>query len=171
MSIINVGIGFLILIAGRPAYAVFVGGATYLAAAYANERFALTPAGWSPLAVPIIFGALGALSVFVFRRWAARLAGIVAGGYLVYNLPQVFGAQPEWATPIAFAIGGALSFVMLIVLFDGFLIFLSALTAVTLILRDVKFGGLEPAIMFIILLVFSLIAQYLIFEYGKPSPD
>lgn len=171
MAIIDVGIGFMILIAGRPAYFVFTGGVGALLGIYLSTQFRLAPAQWNEFLVPLIFAAIGAALAFAFKRWAARVAGFLAGGYLVYTLPQIFGAQPDWVSPVAFAIAGVLCFILLIVVFDAFLMFLSSLTAVTLVLSGVRFEAIDPVIMFLILMVFGMIVQYLIFEYGKPSPD
>jgi hypothetical protein len=172
MNIINVGVGFMLLIAGRPAYFVFTGVVALLAGSYISARFNLAPTTWNTLYVPAIFGVIGIALAFAFKRWAAYAAGFLAGGYLLYNLPQVFGGQqPEWANPVTFAVAGVISVILLLIAFDAFLVFLSALTGVTLILNGVTFAGIQPAVMFVILLVFSAICQYLIFEYGHPSPD
>jgi hypothetical protein len=172
MNIINVGIGFMMLISGRPAYFVFTGGVAMVLGSFLTTQFNLAPTTWNTIYAPAIFGVIGIALAFAFKRWAAYLAGFLAGGYLVYNLPQVFGVpQPDWATPVSFAIAGAVCVALLVVAFDAFLVFLSAITGVTLILRGVRFGNIEPVIMLVILLVFSVIAQYLIFEYGHPSPD
>jgi hypothetical protein len=48
---------------------------------------------------------------------------------------------------------------------------ISSLTGVTLILRSFHIGTLDQGAMFIILTVFGLITQYLILQYGRPSPD
>jgi hypothetical protein len=172
MNIINVGVGFMLLIAGRPAYFVFTGVVALLMGSFLASRFDLAPTTWNTIYVPAIFGVIGIALAFAFKRWSAYAAGFLAGGYLVYNLPQVFDVpQPAWATPVTFAIAGLISVILLLVAFDAFLVFLSAVTGVTLILRGISFGRIEPVIMFVILLVFSAICQYLIFEYGHPSPD
>jgi len=55
MSVITVGIGFMILIAGRPVYAVFVGGMCFLLGSLLDQRYDLTPSARGVLAGPVIF--------------------------------------------------------------------------------------------------------------------
>lgn len=171
MPIITAGFGFMMLIAGRPAYAVFVGGVAFLIGSYLSGRVSLAPSTWNSLVTPILIAIMGGLAAILARRWAARVAGFFAGGYLVYALPKLFGANPGWPIEIAFAVGGLICFILLIVVFDAFLMFLSTLTAVTMILSSARLGSIDPLIMFLILVVFGVIAQYLIYEYGTPSPD
>jgi hypothetical protein len=171
IAIITVGIGFMILIAGRPVYPVFVGGMGYLLGVLLDSQFRLAPPGWSPLAVPLVFTLMGFAAGYAFRRPMAYLAGFGAGGYLVYNLPKVFGAPASWATPLTFIIVGALCVPLLLIAFDAFLVFLSSLTAVTMILANARIGRFEPVAIFIILIIFGVIIQYLIFEYARPTPD
>jgi hypothetical protein len=171
MSVITVGIGFMILIAGRPVYPIFVGGMCFLLGALLDRSIDLTPVAWGPLAGPVIFAILGFLAAFALRRWAAWVAGFGAGVYLVYTLPQVFEAGPGWSTPLTFIIAGTFCVTLLLITFDAFLLFLSSLTAVTMILSNTRFGRLEPVVIFLILLVFGMITQYLVYEYARPAPD
>lgn len=173
MAVITVGIGFMVLIAGRPVYPVFVGGMCFLLGSWLDEMIDLTPAGWGPLAGPVIFAVLGFLAAFAFKRWAAWVAGFGAGGYLVYTLPQVFRAGPtwQWSNWLTFVIAGAVCVTLLLIIFDAFLVFLSSITAVTMILGNARFGRLEPVVIFVILMVFGVITQYLVYEYARPSPD
>lgn len=171
MTIITVGMGFMMLIAGRPVYTVFVGGAGYLIGMYLASRFDLAQSTWNGLVTPILFAVIGGLAAALMGRWAARAAGFIAGGYLVYSLPQLLGANPSWVSKAAFFIAGVICFILLIASFDAFLIFLSSVTAAAMILSSARLGSLNPVIMFLIVTVFGVIAQYLIFEYGKASPD
>jgi hypothetical protein len=171
IAIITVGIGFMMLIAGRPVYPIFVGGMSFLLGAILDNSFHIGPPAWGPLAIPLILAVLGFIAGYGFRRWMVYIAGFAAGGYLVYNLPKVFRAEPTWASPLTFIIAGALCVALLFIVFDAFLIFLSALTAVTMILTNARFGLLDPLVIFLILVVFGVVTQYLIFEYARPAPD
>ncbi len=171
MGIIDVGIGFMLLITGRPAYWLFTGSIAYWIGGYFAERFTLFVLQWNSVFVSLLFATLGIFSAFLFHRWAARLAGFIAGGFLVYNLPVALGAQADWATPLYFVIGGVIGFVLLLLSFDFALLVISALTATTFILRTIHIGNLDQASMFLVLTVLGIIAQYLILQYAKPSPD
>jgi hypothetical protein len=172
MPILNVGVGFVMLLVGRSAYATFVGGVGYLVGVYLATVLNIAPAGWNNVVLPLLFTLFGALATLVFRRWAARLAGFIAGGYVITYLPGIFGAGEAGASSwIFFLVAGMVSFLLLILSFDFSLIILSTLTGITLILHSMSFGSLDNATMFIVLLFFGVIAQFLMFQYGKPSPD
>lgn len=171
MPIIYVGIGFILLISGRPVYWLFVGSMGYLVGEYLVGRTTLLPMGWDNWMFPIILALVGVSAAFFLRRWAARVAGFIAGGYLLYYLPMALGAESKYASHLLFAIAGAVAFVLLLFLFDAGLVFLSSLTAVTMILSSFKVGRLDQGLMFIILVIFGLIVQYLLLQYSKPSPD
>jgi len=171
MGIIDVGIGFMLLITGRPAYWVFTGAIAYWIGGYFAERFALFAGPWNSPFLSLLFATLGIFSALLFHRWAARVAGFIAGGFLVYQMPVALGAQADWATPLYFIIGGAVGLVLLLLSFDFALLVLSSLTGATFILRTIHIGNIDQASMFLIFTVFGMIAQYLILQYAKPSPD
>jgi hypothetical protein len=172
MSFLNVGVGFVILLVGRPAYAAFVGGVGYLVGVYLTSVLDIAQVGWNEVMLPLLFAAFGALTAFTFRRWAARLAGFIAGGYLVFYLPSVFGIENELSSSwILFVVAGIVAFLLLILSFDFSLVILSTLVGTTLILSSMSFGNLDSITMFIVLLFFGVIVQFLLFQYGRPSPD
>ena len=170
MGIINIGIGFMLLVAGRPAYAVFVGGMAYVLGVFLGENLGFIPADWDKLIVPVSLTILGVLLTYVIRRWAARLAGIIAGIYLAYDLPTALGASNEWISiPIAAIVGIAFA-VFLFFFFDIALITISSLTAPLLILHSMR-TALDPVALYIILVIFGVIVQFLLTQYGKSTPD
>ena len=171
MPIIYVGIGFIMLVAGRPLYWIFVGSIGFLVGDYLMERLAFMPAEWNNIILPVILALVGVASAYFFRRWSARVAGFFAGGYLLVYLPMVLGAEIEYISPFLFIIAGAIAFVLLLFLFDAGLVFVSSLTAVTLILSSIRMDRLDQGAMFMILLIFGLISQYLLLQYGKSAPD
>jgi hypothetical protein len=59
----------------------------------------------------------------------------------------------------------------MMVWFDIVTILVSSLFGATLILQRMSFGALDNVTMFIVLMLFGIIAQFLIMQYGRPSPD
>ena len=171
MPILYTGIGFLILLAGRPTYAVFSGGMGLLLGIYFTEKIYIVPSSWNVLALPLLFAAFGALAAFVFKRWTVRVAGFFAGGFLATNLPAALGATGVGDSWILYVIVGVVSVLFLFLLFDIALTLLSCLFGISLILQNLSFGALDNVTMFIVLMAFGLIAQFLLLNYGNPSPD
>jgi hypothetical protein len=172
MSIVSAGFGFLMLIVGRPFYGVFVGAIGFMIGAYLVERYPfLTPANWNPVVMPLIIAVGFVLSTYLAKRWAARVAGFIAGGYILYQLPVVLGAPATWGSPVLFAIAGAVCFILLLVSFDFALMVLSSLLGTTLILQVLHVSTIDPIAMFFILLIFGVITQFLMMQYIRPTPD
>lgn len=171
MSIATVGLGFLILLAGRPLYPVFTGAVTFLVGAYLARTYLDVPVAWQPLIVYLLLAAIGIAAGFAFRRWYAYLCGFIAGGYLVYYLPLAINAQASFASPVLFGIVGAICAVAMFILFDVSLVVLSCLVGTTMILQYLTIGTVSPVILFMILTVFGLSTQFLILQYGSSTPD
>lgn len=171
VDIIYVGLGFMMLIAGRPLYYVFVGGIGCLVGVFLADKVFLFPPDVNAVAMPLILAAIGVLGALGFRRFAAGVAGFIAGGLLLNNLPYALGGQVQPVSPINFILAGAVATAMLIIIFDFAMIIISSITAVTYILGSMHLGNLDQGAMFLILTVFGIITQYLILQYGKPSPD
>jgi len=171
MPILYIGIGFLILLAGRPAYAVFTGVIGLLLGVYFTGKIYVVPSNWNVLSLPLLFAGFGALAAFVFKRWTVRVAGFFAGGFLATNLPAALGAVEIWNSWILYVIVGVVSVLFLFLWFDIVLTLLSCLIGISLILQNVSFGALDDVTMFIVLMAFGLITQFLLLNYGNPSPD
>lgn len=171
MAILFVGIGFMMLIAGRPVYSVFVGSISFLVGTYLAGQITVFPQEWNTFFTPLLFAIIGVVLTQIFKRWAGRVAGFIAGGILIINLPNAFGSGVYWTSPYLFVAAGIISVILLFFIFDFALIVLSSLMAVTLILSYMKVGNLDQGAMFLILSIFGIIVQYLILQYASPSPD
>ena len=171
MAILYVGIGFMVLIAGRPVYSVFVGTIAFLLGTFLSGWFTLFPPAWNDFFIPLLFAVIGIILAQVFRRWTARVAGFVAGGILLLNLPVALGSGTYWTSPFLFVGAGIVTVILLVFIFDFALIVLTSLMASTLILSYTTIGRLDQGSMFLILTVFGIITQYLIMQYMTPSPD
>jgi hypothetical protein len=171
MAILFVGIGFLMLIAGRPVYSVFVGGICFVVGTTLASQITIFPPALNIFLIPSLFAAIGIVLTQVFKRWAARVAGFIGGGILIINLPNAFGSGGYWTSPYLFVVAGIISAILLFIIFDFALIVLSSLVAVSLILSSMRVGNLDQGAMFLILAIFGIIVQYLILQYASPSPD
>ncbi len=171
MGIATVGLGFMILLAGRPVYPVFTGAVSFLIGAYLMRQYQIAPTQWNPLLAFLFMAAVGFGAAFAFRRWVAYFAALVAGGYLVYYLPTAIGAQATFASPILFGIVGGVCLIAAFVIFDITIVVLASLLGATMILQYLRIATISSVVMFVILLAFGISAQFLISQYGSPVPD
>lgn len=171
MGLIMIGLGFILLIAGRPAYATFVGSVGFVGGFYLAEILPVFPDEINPLLLGLILGGLGVALTFILLRWMARLAVFMSMGYVAYTLPQALGAEMEISPWLIFPVVGVIALILNFLWFDITTVVFTTLAAVTLLLQYLPLGNIDPASMFIVLTIFGLIAQYLLFQYGRPSPD
>lgn len=171
MAIITIGLGFMMLIAGRPIYAVYTGGVGFVISTLLFENYIPLPAGWSPVVAGVTIAIISGGAAFAFRHWAAAVAGALAGAYMVFALPSALGASPGWAGPLLMIIVGIICFVAELFLFEISTVALSAMMAATMIVPYLRMSTVPPAGVFVILLVFSAITQFLLYQYGKSIPD
>lgn len=171
MSIATIGLGFILLIAGRPLYMSYTGAAAFVASVYLFENYVPTPLGWSPLAVSAILIAIGVGAGIAFRRFAAVLASAIFGYYLVFYLPPSLGAPAVFASLIIGLFAAGVCLIASVVVFDIALVALSALGGTTMILQYLHLGAIPPAVLLLILTVFGISTQFLILQYTKPYPN
>ena len=171
MGIVEVGIGFMMLLAGRPTYWVYVGGITFLIGSqYARQRIIFSWS-WDNLLLALVFAVVGVALTFSFNRWAARIASFLAGGYLIYTMPTLFTGKADNFSPLYFALAGIAAVILVLISFNVGIVVLSALVGATMILNNIQIGMLDQRVMFGMLSIISIITQYLLMLFIEPSPD
>jgi hypothetical protein len=158
-----VGIGLIIL--GRKAFWLFVGGIGFVLGLYVATQVVRAPGGWLVLAIALLGGLVGALLAVVLQHVAVGLAGFVAGGYVAMNLVDMAGWQlapptsGAWEPWLVFVLGGIVFAVLIATLFEWALIVLSSVTGATLVMRSVPFppGVIIP--LFAILVATGIVVQ------------
>ena len=170
MSIIMVALGFMMLVIGRQFYITFVGTIGFIVGVYVVQNFSPNQTFWGFIFQAVPFAILGVIMAIFFRRWMARAAGVLACIYLVDSVPVIFGVEAELVWPV-YAVLAVLFLVLTFVWFDGALIFLSILTGAAIVVQNMSLGALNPTVMYFLLLVFGVVAQFILLQYGSPSPD
>ena len=161
----------MLLLAGRPTYWVYVGGITFLIGShFAKQRIAFSWS-WDNLLLALVFASVGFALTFTFNRWAARLASFLAGGYLISTLPTLLTGKAVNSSPLYFALGGIAAVILVLISFNIGIVVLSALLGTTMILNNIQLGMLDQRMMFGMLIIVSMITQYLIMLFIKPSPE
>lgn len=171
MPAIQATLGFVISLLGRQVYPVFVGGVGFVATAFFMTHLRPFESEWGMMTLSILVGFFTALATFLVKRFAAWIAAFAAGVYLLYSLPPVFGGNLERVSYWYAALAGAFCVALVMAWFEGGMVFLAALTGAVMMIQAINFGAISPVVMFLVLLVFSLAAQYVLMQYGTPSPD
>jgi hypothetical protein len=171
MEAISTTIGFLMLVLGRQFYAFFVGGYGFLASSYLLTRYHYSNSLVDLLVTSLLIGLFTGLASLILKRWLAVLACFVAGGFALFNLPQVLGGNPTWLSWQLFLMVGLICVALTVAWFDFMVIVLSVVSGAVLIVENVKFGDINQLTMLILMLGFGLAVQFVLLQYGHSSPD
>ena len=104
-------------------------------------------------------GALGAIIAIFFQKAAIVIAGFAAGGYIVLILFDQFTGLPSQMVWLPYIIGGIGGAIILFLVFDWALIFLSTLTGATLIVQMAAFNPWIEITLFLALVIVGVIFQ------------
>jgi len=171
MTAIQALIGFLTLVLGRQYYAVYVGAIAFMLAPVLINRFFPQQTASNILVTSLLVGSVvGGLS-FTFKRGLAIAASFFVGGSLGYNLATILELNPTFQNVTVFLIAGALAALLTLFFFDFALIFFSTLYGASLILVSIHLPGFSTLVWFIFLVVFGILVQWVLLQYGHPEPD
>jgi len=109
--------------------------------------------------IGVAAGLLGALLAVFLQRLAVGVAGLLAGGYLLTVLLERSSVQLGVAAWLPYIIGGIIGAVLMMVLFDWGLIFLSSLAGANLIGESLRAGPSLEWILFAGLVIAGVVIQ------------
>jgi hypothetical protein len=162
MNVINILLGFVILLTGRQLFWLFVGILGFLAGASLAQEFISTDPVWMVWLLAAVLGLIGALLAVFLQRVAVTVAGFIAGWVFVTNLAATFGWEFGNLTWVLFLIGGVIGSFLINILYDGALIFLSSIVGATTIVQNLNLN-LDPfvtSVALIILILVGVSVQY-----------
>jgi hypothetical protein len=157
MMLLAVLVGLALAFFGRQLFWLFVGGAGFAAGMVIATDLLQGQSELMVLVIAVLAGIIGALLSIFLQRLAIGLAGFVAGGYALMNLAAALGRQ-DWAW-LGFIVGGVVGALLVMVLFDWALIFLSALTGALLVVDNIKLDPAISLLVFAVLLIAGILAQ------------
>jgi hypothetical protein len=156
---INILIGLILLFAGRRLFWLFVACVGFASGYhYAQQIWAIH----SPILVLVLavaVGAVGAIIAILFQKAAIVLAGFAAGGYIGLILFDQFAGLSSQMVWLPYFIGGVIGAIVLFLVFDWALIFLSTLTGATLIVQMAAFSPWVEIALFFALVVAGMLFQ------------
>jgi Domain of unknown function (DUF4203) len=149
--------GVLLLVLGRRLFWLFVALLGFVSGmALATQLFAIREPGLLFL-IAIGCGVIGALVALFLQRLAIGIAGFLAGGMIAVLFSQWIGIHAPVFIPGL--IGGFLGAVLLSVLFDWALIFLSSASGASLIVHSISMNSRFVVPAFFVLVIIGIVIQ------------
>ena len=159
MNWLNIIIGILLLFVGRRLFWLFVACVGFASGYHYAQQIWAVHSPVLVLILSIAAGAVGAIIAIFFQKAAIVVAGFAAGGYIVLILFDQFAGLPSQMVWLPYVIGGVIGAIVLFLVFDWALIFLSTLTGATLIVQMVAFRPWVEITLFLALVIAGMVFQ------------
>ncbi len=159
MSILYLAAGILLLFFGRKFLWMFVAVVGFLLSMKYAPGILSDQTQSVILTVSIIAGLLGALLAILLQKLAVGLAGMAAGGYIVYYLLQanyIHAGQYQWVLILAGALLGA---ILAGSLFHWAMLFITSACGAVLIAQGLKLSSTYAYLVIIALVILGVAAQ------------
>jgi hypothetical protein len=179
MTIPRVLVGIALLILGRKAFWLFVGGVGFVLGMAVATRVVRVEPYWIALGIALIAGLLGALLALYLQQVAVGVAGFLVGGYLALNLVRTLSWDLEqlvaapYGSWLAFIAGGILCAVLVGALFEWALIALSSITGAYLISQVIQVYPGTKVLLFAVLAAIGIVIQAILLRQERmvrPEP-
>jgi len=152
-------IGLIVLLFGRRLFWLAVAAVGFAAGFEIAPRLFHEPTPLLMFTIAIVLGFIGALLALLLQKVAIAIAGFLAGGKLATALAAAFFIEHAHYFAITFVIGGIVGALLLLMLFDWALIFLSAIVGAHLIQRTIVLPPAGQTILFIVLAALGVLVQ------------
>ena len=170
LLILNILIGLVVLLAGRQLFWFFVGAAGFLAGLVLTTRFLDLQPQWLVVLIAIVIGIIGALLAVFLQRLVVGIAGFFAGASATSLLLDTLNMNlAESVELILLIIAGIIAAILVAVLFDWALIFLSSLTGASLIIQALTLEPVIERLVFLGLFVLGFLVQATILLRREPA--
>jgi hypothetical protein len=152
--------GFVLLVAGRKLYWLFVALIGFALGFTLADMFVKSDATWINWLIAIGLGILGGIMAVGLQKIAVGAAGFIAGGYgLVYFL-QMLGVQIGDISWLFFIAGGVIGAGLVLAMFDFALILLSSVAGSIMISQTFVSAGWAATIAFLALVFIGILIQW-----------
>ena len=159
MVYIHILIGLVLLFLGRRLFWLFVACVGFTGGYLCFQQIWAVHSPMTVLILSITAGVLGAVIAIFFQKAAIVSAGFVAGGYVFLSLFDQFAGFPAQMIWLPSIIGGIIGAVILLLVFDWALIFLSTLTGAALIVQLTVLNPLIEIAIFLTLVIVGIAFQ------------
>lgn len=169
MIIVKILLGFLLLLAGRKLFWLSVGAIGFLIGMQLAQRYLGIQSTWTVLAISLVAGLSGALLAVFMQNLAIGLGGFLIGGYLTTLLLGVLQFDIGGLAWVAFLAGGVVGVILLNILFDWGLIFLTSIIGASIVIGALDLGSLLQLVSFLVLFLAGLTVQWF-WKRGERKP-
>jgi hypothetical protein len=159
MDLFKIIAGVLLLLLGRRLFWLFVGLIGFWAGLVSGEMLFPHASGALQLLIPVLCGIAGILLAIFLQRLAIAIGGFFAAGYFALSVVHQTGAfarQYDW---MVFVIAGIIGAILMSVLFDWALIFLSSAAGSTLLMESFHPRSPYGFLLFVGLLIVGILIQ------------
>lgn len=170
LPIISAVIGALVLLFGRKLFWLCVAAIGFAAGVEIAPQLVHEPSPLLALTVALVLGFVGALLALFLQRLAVAIAGFLAGGKLAVALAAAFFVSHTQSYWVIFVIGGVFGAVLLLILFDWALIFISSLLGAYLICGAVTLPPAGGLLLFVGLVICGVLIQATSLRRTHPAP-
>jgi hypothetical protein len=160
LEILQVAIGALLVGFGRRLFWVFVAGIGFVVGLNLALRFLPGIEDWVSLGIALLAGLVGAVLVSFLQRLAIGAAGFFAGWQIamfLIDLLRIDLGNMEW---IGGVVGGLIGIVLIAVLFDWALIFLSSIVGAIAIVDVFDLNSTMHLLLLVILAIAGILIQF-----------
>jgi hypothetical protein len=156
----------MLLVGGNQLPWLFVSGTAFVLTAYIINYFELVQNEFNIIMISLTLGVIGVFLYYYLKRIPVIIAAFLAGGYISYAMPMMFGWNISGFSPLAFVIVGAITSAITIFWYSFALIFITTLSGSLLVLQYFNFGNIPSQAMFIVLVLVGLVTQFVMMQYG-----
>jgi hypothetical protein len=167
VPVISALIGAVILFFGRKLFWLCVAALGFAAGVQLAAHVVHEPSALLQLTFALLLGFIGALLALFLQKIAVGLAGFIAGGRFAIGLVATFWVQYTAHYWLTFLIGGILGALLLLLLFDWALIFISSLIGAQLITEALTLPQTGHVLLFTGLVLGGVIVQAMTFRRAR----
>ena len=171
LNAIFIVLGFVILIIGNQLPWLFVASVGFIAGYTLGQQPLIGLSGIPLIMFSSGFALIGGLLVIYIKRVMLILSGFLAGVYICQYLPPALGWSSEWISWFVLLIAGIIAAVLILIWQSLALIFVSSLAGTTLVIQYIQIVRISQVLLFVILLLFGITAQWLLLQYSKPENE
>ena len=162
ISIFDLVLGIILLVAGRRLFWLLVGAIGFVIGVMLATRFFPTDQLTMVLA-GLVLGLIFALLAIFLESIAIGIAGFLGGGYVLLSMAGMLGLvqnnENGLTTWIIFAVGGVIGVILVALLFSWALITISALAGASMVVSAFGMTAATAGLVFIGLVIAGVIIQ------------